>query len=62
MADPEKPTQGIAVLIGVIAALLSGQILKGYEMAFIPRILLTLVIAVAFWYIFRFVGQRGKDK
>lgn len=62
MADQGKSTQGIPVLIGVIAALLSGQILKDYQIGYFPRVLITLIIAAVFWYVLRLVSNRNTDK
>lgn len=57
MKDSGRPKQAVPVLIGVIAAMLSGQILKGYSIGLFPRILITIVVAAVFWYVFRLFNK-----
>lgn len=59
MKDSGRPMQGVPVLIGVIAAMLSGQILKGYQIGLISRIFITIVVAVVFWYVVRLFNKRN---
>ncbi|MED4473873.1 MULTISPECIES: hypothetical protein [Bacillaceae] len=61
MVDQKKKTSGISIIIAIIAALLAGQIASSYEISLIPSTIITIAIAVIFWYGFNFFLKQNKD-
>lgn len=64
--NKKRKTQVIPILIGLIAAYPSSIIARNYGFTFLPRVLMTIAIALVLWAAFRLVsgnwnngGQRG---
>lgn len=62
MAQSKGTNDGMPIIIGIISALLTSQIVKGYNISLLTSTLITAVIAVIFWYGFRFFSKRVKNK
>lgn len=62
MVDQKRYSSGIPVIIAIIAALITGQIVRSYEISLLPGTLITIAVAVILWYGFNFFNKRNKDK
>lgn len=58
----EKSSGSISIALGIVAALLAGQIAKSYNLGIVLSILITIIIAVISWYVINFFGKRKKDE
>ncbi|MEZ0117951.1 UNVERIFIED_ORG: hypothetical protein ABRZ91_001908 [Heyndrickxia coagulans] len=58
MVDQKKYSSGVPVIIAIIAALITGQIVRSYDINLLPGTLITIAVAVVLWYGFNFFKKR----
>ncbi len=61
MAEEKRYSSGITMGIPIIAALLTGQIVRSYEISLLPGTLITITIAVILWYGLTFLNKKKKN-
>lgn len=57
MANQKKYSSGVPVIIAIIAALITGQIVRSYEINLLPGTLITIAVAIVLWYLFTFFNK-----
>lgn len=57
-----KPNDFIPIMLGIMAALVAGQLTRTFNLGAMMSLFITIIIAVAVWYIFSLLkNKKGRD-